>query len=130
LLHVSLQIQTYTVHVIVVHLGLLPASRVRQTQQLHDYIARHVPSDAFLVVAGDFNDWGNTVQNMMAEFGLHSHTGHATPTYPSRLPLVQLDHVYARGLKAVRSFTPRGPIWGRMSDHLPLLVEFDWGFAK
>jgi len=44
--------------------------------------------------------------------------------------LVQLDHVYARGLRAVRSFTPRGNIWGRMSDHLPLLVEFDWGFAK
>jgi endonuclease/exonuclease/phosphatase family metal-dependent hydrolase len=130
LLHVSLQIQTQAVHVIVVHLGLLPASRVRQTQQLHDYIARHVPSDALLVVAGDFNDWGNTVQKMMAEFGLHSHKGQVTPTYPSRLPLVQLDHVYARGLQAVRSFTPRGYIWGRMSDHLPLLVEFDWGFAK
>jgi len=130
LLHVSLQIQTQTVHVIVVHLGLLPASRVRQTQQLHDYIARHVPSDALLVVAGDFNDWGNTVQNMMAEVGLQSHKEHATPTYPSRLPLAQLDHVYARGLQAVRSFTPRGNIWGRMSDHLPLLVEFDWGFVK
>jgi endonuclease/exonuclease/phosphatase family metal-dependent hydrolase len=130
LLHVSLQIQNHTVHVIVVHLGLLPASRVRQTQQLHDYIARHVPNNGILLVAGDFNDWGSTVQNMMGEFGLYNHTGHTTPTYPSRLPLVQLDHVYARGLQAVRSFTPRGNIWGRMSDHLPLLVEFDWNFSK
>lgn len=129
LLHVSLQIQNQPVHVIVVHLGLLPASRVRQTQQLHDYIARHVPEDVPLLVAGDFNDWGNTVKQMMAAFGLHKHGGSATPTYPSRLPLVQLDHVYARGLRAIRSFTPRGNIWGRMSDHLPLLVEFDWDFA-
>lgn len=129
LLHVSLQIQNQPVHVIVVHLGLLPASRVRQTQQLHDYIASHVPKDVPLVVAGDFNDWGNTVQHMMAEFGLHNRSSTPTPTYPSRLPLVQLDHVYVRGLRALRSFTPRGKIWGRMSDHLPLLVEFDWDFA-
>jgi endonuclease/exonuclease/phosphatase family metal-dependent hydrolase len=24
------------------------------------------------------------------------------------------------------SQVPRGPIWRRMSDHLPLLVEFAW----
>jgi endonuclease/exonuclease/phosphatase family metal-dependent hydrolase len=128
LLHVSLQIQSQHVHVLVVHLGLLPASRVRQTQQLHRYIQRHVPPHAPLLVAGDFNDWGNTVQHMMAAFGLHALSGRSTPTYPSRLPLVQLDQVYARGLRAVRSVTPRGTIWGRMSDHLPLLVEFEWPF--
>ena len=26
----------------------------------------------------------------------------------------------------VGTHVPRGPIWGRMSDHLPLLVEFAW----
>jgi endonuclease/exonuclease/phosphatase family metal-dependent hydrolase len=78
------------------------------------------------LVAGDFNDWGNTVKHMMADFGFHAHTGATTPTYPSRLPLVQLDHVYARGVRPLKSFTPQGAIWARMSDHLPLLVEFAW----
>lgn len=58
LLHVQLAVQERTVHVIVVHLGLIPASRVRQATQLGHYIAREVPLDAPLVVAGDFNDWG------------------------------------------------------------------------
>jgi len=126
LLHVTLQLQAHEVHVIVVHLGLLPGSRLRQTQQLHDFIAREVPADAPLLVAGDFNDWGRAVARMMATVGLHTNEGRKHATYPSRLPLVQLDHVYARGLHRVGTQVPRGPIWGRMSDHLPLLVEFAW----
>jgi endonuclease/exonuclease/phosphatase (EEP) superfamily protein YafD len=78
------------------------------------------------LVAGDFNDWGSAVAKMMASVGLHTDEGRPHPTYPSRLPLVQLDHVYARGVHRVATHVPRGPIWGRMSDHLPLLVEFAW----
>jgi len=107
-------------------LGLLPASRVRQIQQLHAYIAREVPADAALLVAGDFNDWGNTIMRMMASVGLRTNHGAPALTYPSRLPLVQLDHVYARGLHIVDTQVPKGGIWGRMSDHLPLLVELAW----
>jgi len=113
----------------VVHLGLLPASRVRQVKQLQRFIAREVPADVPVLVAGDFNDWGHTVTRMMAEFGFQGQVGAASPTYPSRLPLVQLDHVYARGVQAIKSFTPQGAIWSRMSDHLPLLVEFAWDKA-
>jgi endonuclease/exonuclease/phosphatase family metal-dependent hydrolase len=45
-------------------------------------------------------------------------------TYPARLPLAQLDFVYARGLKPLSVQVPRGRIWWRMSDHLPLIAEF------
>jgi hypothetical protein len=126
LLHVALRVQARDVHVVVVHLGLLPASRVRQIKQLHDYIAREVPSDMPLLVAGDFNDWGSTITRMMADVGLRTNHKTAAPTYPSRLPLVQLDHVYARGVHIVDTEVPKGGIWGRMSDHLPLLVELAW----
>jgi len=126
LLHVALRVQDRDVHVVVVHLGLLPASRVRQIQQLHAYIAREVPAEAALLVAGDFNDWGNTIMRMMASVGLHTNQGAPALTYPSRLPLVQLDHVYGRGLHIVATQVPKGGIWGRMSDHLPLLVELAW----
>jgi endonuclease/exonuclease/phosphatase family metal-dependent hydrolase len=126
LLHVALRVQARDVHVVVVHLGLLPASRVRQIKQLHDYILREVPADMPLLVAGDFNDWGSTISRMMAGVGLHTNVDTPAPTYPSRLPLVQLDHVYARGVHIVGTQVPKGGIWGRMSDHLPLLVELAW----
>ena len=43
---------------------------------------------------------------------------------PARLPLVQLDYVYARGLTPLTVQVPSGRIWWRMSDHLPLIAEF------
>ena len=126
LLHVEVLVQGRTLHVIVVHLGLIRASRVRQLAQLRRYIARHVPVDAALVVAGDFNDWGYLVQQTLGHVGLRAFEHGNAPTFPSRLPLAQLDHVLARGLQPVGLEVPRGRIWRRMSDHLPLIAEFDW----
>ena len=40
------------------------------------------------------------------------------------LPLTQLDFIYARHLKPVDCSVPRGPVWARMSDHLPLVTDF------
>jgi endonuclease/exonuclease/phosphatase family metal-dependent hydrolase len=75
-------------------------------------------------VAGDFNDWGSAVGKALAQSQLVCLSGAASPTFPSRLPLVQLDYVYARGLVPLGVHVPRGRIWGRMSDHLPLIAEF------
>ena len=126
LLHTEVQVAGRAVHVLVVHLGLIPASRERQVQQLKRYIAREVPAQAPVIVAGDFNDWGPRLTQLMAHAGLRQFEGARTPTYPSRLPLAQLDHVYARGLRPLASLVPRGRIWRRMSDHLPLVAEFSW----
>jgi endonuclease/exonuclease/phosphatase family metal-dependent hydrolase len=125
LLHSEVMVHGCAVHVVVVHLGLIKASRVRQLAQLQQYIAREIPADAAVVVAGDFNDWGTTVQSALAKAGLVAFTQQKVATFPSRLPVVQLDHVYARGLTPVGLHVPRGRIWGRMSDHLPLIAEFD-----
>ena len=78
------------------------------------------------VVAGDFNDWGTGLGRRMAQAGFREWREKPTPTYPSRLPLNQLDHVYARGLTPVHAMVPTGRIWQRMSDHLPLVAEFAW----
>jgi endonuclease/exonuclease/phosphatase family metal-dependent hydrolase len=125
LLHSEVVVHGCVVHVIVVHLGLIKASRVRQLAQLQQYIAREIPADAAVVVAGDFNDWGSTVQRALGAAGLVAFTQQKVATFPSRLPVVQLDHVYARGLTPLGLHVPRGRIWGRMSDHLPLIAEFD-----
>ena len=124
LLHVQVQVQDVLVHAIVVHLGLIPASRVRQVMQLQQYILREIPPQAALLGAGDFNDWGQRIQGLMAQAGLHEWQGQRQATYPSRLPMAQLDHVYARGLKPVGQLVPHGRIWRRMSDHLPLVAHF------
>jgi endonuclease/exonuclease/phosphatase family metal-dependent hydrolase len=125
LLHSEVMVHGCSVHVLVVHLGLIRASRVRQLIQLKQFIAREVPEDAPLIVAGDFNDWGTLVQKSLGSVGLLAFENAQALTFPSRLPLVQLDHVFARGLTPVGLLVPSGSIWGRMSDHLPLIAEFD-----
>ena len=125
LLHTEVQVEGQTVHVIVVHLGLIRASRVRQLVQLVQYIQREIPATAAVLVAGDFNDWSALVGTSLAHAGLKSFEQNRVATFPSRLPVVQLDHIYARGLLPLSCHVPRGPIWGRMSDHLPLIGEFE-----
>jgi endonuclease/exonuclease/phosphatase family metal-dependent hydrolase len=124
LLHVVLQVHGQMVHVVVVHLGLIRGSRVRQMAQLAGYIQREVPPHDALLVAGDFNDWGSLLRESLGRVGLRSGSSSTLPTFPSRLPLVQFDHIYARGMQACHQEVPRGSIWGRMSDHLPLIVDF------
>jgi endonuclease/exonuclease/phosphatase family metal-dependent hydrolase len=124
LLHVQVQVGRRQVHVIVLHLGLIAASRVRQVEQLGRYIEREIPRTAPVVVAGDFNDWGGKLRPTMYKLGLKDFVAERALTYPSRLPLAQLDFVYARGMKPSGLEIPRGRIWWRMSDHLPLIAEF------
>jgi endonuclease/exonuclease/phosphatase family metal-dependent hydrolase len=124
LLHVKVQVEKKAVNVIVLHLGLIAGSRARQIEQLGRYLEREVPKREALIVAGDLNDWGAKLRPAMNELGLKDFLGERLATYPARLPLGQLDYVYARGLKPTGIEIPKGRIWWRMSDHLPLIAEF------
>jgi len=125
LLHAEVDLQGCAVHVVAVHLGLIRASRVRQLTQLAEFIAREIPKTAPLLVAGDFNDWGILLSRPLGSVGLHSSSVARMPTFPARLPLVQFDHIFARGLTALDQQVPKGRAWWRMSDHLPLIAEFE-----
>ena len=125
LLHAEVLVHDRTIHVLVVHLGLIRASRARQLAQLHRYIDREIPPEDVLLVAGDFNEWSASLQKEMEAAGLLTLQSKHCRTFPSRMPLLQLDHIFARGLEPIRFEVPRGPIWGRMSDHLPLIGEFE-----
>lgn len=124
LLHSEVLVRGKSIHIVVVHLGLIRSSRVRQLEQLQRFIAREVPQQAPLLVAGDFNDWGALVRRALGGIGLVALEKERLATFPSRMPMVQLDHIYARGLLPLSLEVPRGRIWWRMSDHLPLLAEF------
>jgi endonuclease/exonuclease/phosphatase family metal-dependent hydrolase len=125
LLHCEVKVHGVALHVVVVHLGLIRASRVRQIAQIGRFIEREVPANAPLVVAGDFNDWNARVHKELSAIELVAYQNKSYPTFPSRLPLLQLDYVYARGLVPTGILVPSGPIWHRMSDHLPLIAEFE-----
>ena len=124
LLHAQVQVGRRDVHVIVLHLGLIAGSRSRQVEQLARFIDREVPRTAPLIVAGDLNDWGGKLRPAMKQIGLTDFLDGNAHTYPSRLPLTQLDSVYGRGLKPQGLEVPRGRVWGQMSDHLPLIASF------
>lgn len=126
LLHVPLWWRGQEIHAIVVHFGLVHASRVRQVKRLQDYVAAHVPPHVPLMVAGDFNDWGERLDGPMNAAGLlRACCGQerSPVTFPSRVPVFSLDRVYTRGLSCVKAWAPRGTQWAKMSDHLPLVVE-------
>ena len=128
LLHVPVQWNGLTVHAVVAHFGLIHASRVRQVQRLADFIAREVPRDALLVVAGDFNDWNEKLDEPMAAIGLRrarAQQGGQHLTFPSLMPVFSLDRFYVRGLQCRTTMVPRGIAWARMSDHLPLVAELE-----
>jgi endonuclease/exonuclease/phosphatase family metal-dependent hydrolase len=57
LLHCVFDFDGTDVHCICAHLGLFEGSRLRQADAMIARIRSHVPADAPLVIAGDFNDW-------------------------------------------------------------------------
>lgn len=126
LLHVVVQAHGTDVHAIVVHLGLIAGSRLRQLAQLAEFIQREVPSACPLFVAGDFNCGDVAVKWSYDAMKIEANAAATkTNTFPARLPLVAFDHVFGRGARRLGHLVPRGRIWSRMSDHLPLIVDFE-----
>jgi len=125
LLHAQVQTPQALVHVLVLHLGLMGTSRQRQLAQTAAYMKTHIPAGDAVVIAGDFNckrlarQWAAQTVDFSPELL-------APATFPSRLPMRQLDHVFARGLLTQTLQVPRGRAWLEMSDHLPLIAELQW----
>ena len=130
LLHVPVVWNGQQLHAVVAHFGLAHKSRVRQTQRLAEFIDGAIPKDELLIVAGDFNDWGERLDAPMAQHGLvrASAPGRSRSdcaTFPSLAPVFALDRFYVRGLSCRSTMVPRGVTWARMSDHLPLVAELE-----
>ena len=130
LLHVTIHAHGRPIHVIVLHLGLIAASRARQIEQLGRFVEREIPRKEALVVAGDFNDWGQRLDALMTQCSLARARVAGDPaarinTFPSRIPLFSMDRIYVRGFRCVSTSVPRGTAWARMSDHLPLVAELE-----
>jgi endonuclease/exonuclease/phosphatase family metal-dependent hydrolase len=114
-------------HGVCVHLGLREAHRHRQLQRLLALLEREVPSNAPLIVAGDFNDWRGRADAVLRSCGLvevfrEAHGDHAR-SFPARWPLLRLDRIYVRQVAEAHPLPlPRDP-WATLSDHAPLAAE-------
>ncbi len=117
-------------HAACVHLGLIEGERRSQIRRLCDELARRAPPDEPLLVVGDFNDWRErSTQELKRELGLgeafQDFYGHHVRTFPSWLPTLRLDRIYYRHLALKSCERPAGTPWNRLSDHLPLVADFD-----
>ncbi|HEY9237871.1 MAG TPA: endonuclease/exonuclease/phosphatase family protein [Burkholderiaceae bacterium] len=130
LLHCTLRIpgREVCLHAICVHLGLRESHRQRQLDLLAEVIRTHVPDDAPLLVAGDFNDWRQRAHGALArsaglsEVFVHAN-GRAAKTFPANFPMFELDRIYVKNARGHAPLAlPRQP-WSRLSDHAPLAAE-------
>ena len=117
------------IHVICLHLDQLRFIRNHQLKRLANRILEKIPADAPLIVAGDFNDWGEHVSNFLfAEPGMKEvhHCLHGTHamTYPAVRPMLPLDRIYFRNIELVDCACLSQPPWRTLSDHAPLYAEF------
>jgi endonuclease/exonuclease/phosphatase family metal-dependent hydrolase len=134
------------VHCYVVHLGLFEGGRGRQTEQLIEAVNKSAPHGEPVIIAGDFNDWRNTLSDRLRnalgvaevfdELGPRSPLGDMVRswagrqprlaparTFPAALPWFRLDRIYVRGFKVDNAQVMAGPMWARLSDHAPIVAE-------
>ena len=107
--------------VFLVHLSLKYRHRHLQLRRLYDLIE---VTEKPVIVAGDFNTfWGeNEIYLFMRAAGLKSANVEGLPTYPSRAPRKELDFVlYQDGITVNGLEIPDV----RLSDHLPLICDFE-----
>lgn len=128
LLHTQISWQGTIVHCVCAHLSLLARSRKWQMAALAEEIDRLVPHDQPLIIAGDFNDWRNHASEHLADRlnlteVFHQLSGRPARSFPVALPMLQLDRIYVRGLKAIRADVHYGAGWSRISDHAALHCE-------
>ena len=137
------------IHCYVVHLGLFGGSRKRQAAALIEAVRSSAPPDAPVIIAGDFNDWGNRLGDFLRArldvtevFDEHTSlrrivystlrrlTGRAPKlpaarTFPAALPMLSLDRIYVRGLRVESAQVLHGTLWAKLSDHSPIIATLD-----
>lgn len=145
ILHCVLQTPVGEVHCYVVHLGLFAAGRGRQTEALIEAVGSSAPPDAPVIIAGDFNDWGDNLSDVLRSrlgvtevfdeknaakglrallHGLAGRTPKIKParTFPAAMPWLRLDRIYLRGFTVVDAQVLQGAAWAKLSDHAPIIA--------
>jgi len=115
-------------HCVCVHLSLFARSRRRQMDALSRYLEDITEPDSPLIIAGDFNDWRNEADGLLAQRlglievfgGLYGSPGSPGRSYPAKRPIFRLDRIYVRGFSVVDAEMHSGDPWSKISDHAAL----------
>ncbi len=127
MLHCEINIPNWDapLHAICVHLGLFAHWRRQQLLAVADYVDQHVPPNAPLIIAGDFNDWSMRSGRVFAK-RLHvrevfeHYAGKPARSFPSWLPMLRMDRIYVRGFQIRHVEVHSGPHFVKLSDHAML----------
>ncbi|HEX8232332.1 MAG TPA: endonuclease/exonuclease/phosphatase family protein [Caulobacteraceae bacterium] len=131
-LWVSAEIEGAQVQIVNTHLGLVPHEQRAQAEALvtSDWMGHPDCTDPALLV-GDFNATSQhaayrTLAGRLADAQLEVRKrGRTLRTFPSRMPMLRIDHVFAsRSVKVKACHVPDSPLARVASDHLPLVVDF------
>ena len=121
-------------HLVNWHLGLAENERRWQVGHLLDHMLFHESAHLPTIIAGDFNDWRNTLARR--RFALDHFEQVTAPirrfrSFPAFFPVASLDKVFRRGpVRVERVFVSKTRTARRASDHLPLVVDFSLDGAK
>ena len=130
LLHGVIQLpKSRQLHIICVHFGLIGMERRQQINSLCDRIDSHVPHDAPLIIAGDFNDWlGRAERQFHDRLGLQeiffATNGRHALSFPAWMPVLPMDRIYFRGFTPLSCERLSQFPWRHLSDHAPLVASF------
>lgn len=112
------------------HLGLFAAERRSQLNMLVELINNNVPTDAPLIIAGDFNDWSleidRKIRKQLEVNEAYSEIfGKPARTFPSIFPMIPVDRIYFRNIRLVDAEVLSGNPWQKLSDHCALTAIFE-----
>lgn len=121
--------QTTDIHVICIHFGLFSVERKLQLITLSQRIRAHVPSNAPLIIGGDFNDWRKGAftfleKELELKEVFKTLRGQHAKTYPAYRPTFEIDRIYYRGIKLLNGEICDDAHWKKLSDHLPICAQF------
>jgi endonuclease/exonuclease/phosphatase family metal-dependent hydrolase len=115
-------------HLVNLHLGLADAERHWQMRHLLMHHLFRESLDYPTLIAGDFNDWRDTLRHgELANhgFALITHPPSRFRTFPAWLPVGSLDKAFTIGNMEVRhAYVVRNDLAHGASDHLPLVIDF------
>lgn len=129
-LWLKVQLEGQPVNIINTHFGLVPHEQRAQAAALcgSDWLGQDGCGDP-VVLVGDFNATPRYSAYRMLAARLRDARDavgapRATPTFPSRFPVLAIDHVFvSAGVEVIKVSTPSGPLMRSASDHLPLLAD-------
>ena len=133
-LWLELHVDGRPLQVLNTHLGLVPHEQRAQARALMggEWLGARRAGDPPVILLGDFNATPyaaayRTFAGRLTDARRAAGGARATPTFPSRLPMLTIDHVFMDGLvRATHVQVTSSPVARVASDHLPLVVDFNF----